>query len=215
MISKIVGSIVRRSLTAMVAVALSSAILGTNAQAGSVSGSETFGQQSSEVLALNPGGSNVATATSISNVALVTLAGGTGDFTPPAVSPPGIPVGHDITPAVTVSFASSPPPFSFGDSAFGTFTATSQVATQFVLGTSDVAAITYYGSFDPGTLLPGKTTAPATYTISFTQNGASISESSTLVVGAVPEPSSAILLGLGVSGFLAYRRLRKKPAVIA
>jgi hypothetical protein len=93
--------------------------------------------------------------------------------------------------------------FTFSNAAIGTFTQTSTAA---LIASSNVGGFsqTYYilGSYVGGNV--GTTAVPASFTISFTQNGGtgnSISGSGTLVIPpapVVPEPASVVMMGLGL-----------------
>jgi hypothetical protein len=204
MISKIVGSFVR-SLPVVLAVALSSALFqGTSAQAGMISGSDAFSQQNNVSIGALPGGTNVNTATSFTNVAPATSSMATGDFLT------YVPANTDISAGVTVPVATGASTFTIGNVAFGTFTATSETV---VFQGSGFANLTFQGTFTPGSLFPGGSTAtPAILGISFTQTtlDGPISESGTISTAAVPEPSSIALLGIGLSAFIAFRRRLSK-----
>jgi hypothetical protein len=214
MIKNYAGSFVRRSLTAVLAVVLSSALLGTSAQAGPIIvGSEAFTQQNGVAITPLPTPDGVYNATSFMGVALATNANATGDFTV-------VNSNYQLSPTFTVPVANTPPPtsFSFSDGGFGMFTATSE--TVFFQGgnaTNGFADLVFHGIFAPGTLFTGLSpNTDATFNISFTQSGGSISESATLSMAAVPEPASFALLGIGISGFIAFRRRfskSKKPPV--
>lgn len=198
MIKNYAGSFVRRSLTAALAVALSSALLGTSAQAGPIVGSDAFTQQNSVSIGSMPPGSNVNDATSFSSVALATNVPASGDFLT------HVPNNTDVNGGVTVPVANGPSTFSFGDAAFGMFTATSESIT---FQGGGFANLSFSGTFVPGTDFPSSITSNvATFQITFVQSGPSITDAASITAGAVPEPSSMALLGIGITSFLAFRR---------
>ena len=113
-----------------------------------------------------------------------------------------------------VSFdITNPTSLAFGNATFGFFNSTSITEISNTLG-----QVSFYvlgdmtGGSYTGTLTPNP--APASFTISFTQtpfNTGAISDSGTLSIppaSAIPEPSSMVLVGLGVAslGALRYRR---------
>jgi hypothetical protein len=199
MIKNYTGSIVRRSLTAVSAVALSAALLGTVAQAGPIVGSDAFTQQNSIAIGALPPGSNVNNATSFTNIALSSNTPSSGDFLT------FVPNNTDVNSGVTVPVASGPSSFSFGDAAFGTFTATTETV---IFQGSGFANLSFTGTFVPGTLFPASITSnSAIFQIAFTQSGTSITDAASITTPAgVPEPTSMALLGIGITGFLAFRR---------
>jgi hypothetical protein len=198
MIKNYAGSFVRRSLTAVLAVALSASLLGTGARAGMVSGSDAFTQQNNIAIGSMPSGSTVSNATSFVDVALATNAPSTGDFLT------YVPNNTDVGSGVTVPVHTGASSFSFGDNAFGHFNATSETI---IFQGSGFANLTFLGTFTPGTdFTGGQTAAPAIFGIQFSQNGGSIVDSGTITTSAVPEPSSMALLGIGLTSFLAFRR---------
>jgi hypothetical protein len=205
MISRITGSIVRRGLSGVLAVALASALFqGTGVQAGPISGSDGFSQQNAISITALPSGSSVSNATSFGDVALATSAPATGDFT-------AIPANTDVGSGITVPVHTGASSFTFGDMAFGHFVATSE---KVIFQGNGFANLQFNGSFTPGTDFPGKTASAAEFNISFTQTGASISDSGTLAT-SVPEPTSMALLGIGISSFIAFRRRFSKKLPVA
>ncbi len=71
-------------------------------------------------------------------------------------------------------------------------------------GAGPVAPFTFY--------LADSTSGPVTGSASFNPPGSSLTDFS-LKITTVPEPASIALLGIGMTGFLAFRRLFKKTSV--
>ena len=102
--------------------------------------------------------------------------------------------------------------FSFGNGTFGSFLSTSIVQQTNTPGERSFVVYGNYtaGSFDP-TLSPNP--APASITLSFTQSPAGsgvISDSATLSIPPVPEPSTAMLACVGLAGGLAIEQGRRQ-----
>ena len=147
----------------------------------------------------------LATATTFTIASMATNGNTSGGFD-------GIPVS---TPFSGASFTlGSPTGFTFTNSTFGTFTETAApVLSGTGMSNGVITSETFFilGNYSGGTV--GAAT-PASFTASFTQNGGpgtSISVSGTLNIpptGAVPEPASVAMLGLGLAsvGGLALRR---------
>ena len=149
----------------------------------------------------------LATATTFTIASMATNGNTSGGF-----SGIGLAAG---TPFSGASFTlGSPTGFTFTNSTFGTF---SEIAAPVLSGTSTTNGVvtgeTFFilGNYSGG---PVGAAIPASFTASFTQNGGpgtSISVSGTLDIpptGAVPEPASIAMLGLGLAsvGGLALRR---------
>ena len=112
-----------------------------------------------------------------------------------------------------------PTNFMFTDPAFGTFHATSAVIFGAAISAPGVESLSIYvlGTFVAGTSNSGALgggSAPASFTISFTQNGSSYNDSSLLSIppasSPVPEPSSMALVVVGLGGVFAVRRARRR-----
>jgi hypothetical protein len=189
----------RELLYAFFAGLLISLISEVPAQAGPISGSLVVNG------AIPSPYGDLATTTVFSNVVLTT-GGATGDYT--SVTP-GTNVG-------TVSLdTTNLAAFTFGDSSFGTFTATS--GSELV---SPALTRTFYitGNFTPGSLFSSTlTTNTASILISLNQTGGAntvIGWTSTFNTPAVappgvPEPASMSLTGIGLSLiglFMGYRK---------
>ncbi len=175
------------------------------AKADSV-GSQGFADLGSPVAV----GGNINTATQFTVGSLITNSASTGVFS-------GIPTQSFGSVSFDTTVGSS---LSFGNSTFGSFQSTS--ITQI---SNSAGQVSFYilGSFSggsyTGTLTPTDP-APASFTISFTQTPAgsgAISDSATLSIppapSGVPEPSSIVLVGLGLASVGAVAR--RKKAVVA
>ena len=146
--------------------------------------------------------SGLAGATSFTIASMATNGNTTGGFT-------GLPTGTLFTGSTFTM--GSPTGFTFTNATYGTFTETAapvQTSTGINMGVVTSEAFYILGSFSGGVV--GAAT-PASFTVSFTQNGgpgSSISASGTLnipPVGAVPEPASIAMLTLGLIGVGGYR----------
>ena len=153
-------------------------------------------------------------ASSVFTLAQVTTIGGTGIFGG----------GNGITfPSITFNDA-IPGGLTFSDAAFGSFTSTSvSILSPYAsngsgAGFSATESWTIVGNFSNGTSTSAAAN-PVTITLSLNQAGASpgaLSGSFTMSGGpagaAVPEPSSVVLVGLGLASVAATRLRRKKSA---
>ena len=153
---------------------------------------------------------NINTATQFTIGSLITNSNSTGIF-----------AGMPTESFGAVSFdTTNPTSLSFGNATFGTFSSTSITQTSNTAGSVSFNILgNFVGGSYTGTLTPNP--APASFTISFTQTPAgtgAISDSSSLsippVASSVPEPSSIMLVGLGVVSMGVVAR-RKKAAVVA
>ncbi len=154
-------------------------------------------------------GGNINTATQFTVGSLITNSSSTGVFA-------GIPTQSFGSVSFDTTVGSS---LSFGNSTFGNFASTSITEISNSAGQVSFYVLgNFTGGSYTGTLSPNP--APASFTVSFTQTPAgtgAISDSSTLsippVPSGVPEPSSIVLVGLGLAsvGVVA----RRKKAVVA
>jgi len=183
---------------------LASLLTLTPAQAGAIVGSQAF-NNAGVVITQPLGGSDQGAATQFS-ITLQTsaIAGGqTGDYV-------GFP--SDTLPAATLDVASLGS-FTYGDAAFGTFTATSGVELS---SPTNTRTFFIQGNFVPGSAFPGLTTNTASILIQFNQGGGpgtAISFSATQNTPAspiVPEPASLALAGIGLCFVSFFRELRKR-----
>ena len=149
----------------------------------------------------------LAGATSFTIASMATNGVATGGFT-------GLPLGTTFTGSTFT--LGVPTGFTFTNADFGTFTQTAApVITSTGTNNGVLTSEAFYilGSFSGGVV--GAAT-PASFTISFTQNGgpgSSISASGTLdipPIGAVPEPASVVMLGVGLVGAAAVARRARR-----
>jgi hypothetical protein len=101
--------------------------------------------------------------------------------------------------------------FSFGNATFGSFTSTSITldSSSDTSATYDILGDYSSGSFDGGQ----EVNDPASFVITFTSDGDTISDSATFSIPAVeptPEPTTLALLGVGMGG--VWVRLRRRAA---
>jgi PEP-CTERM motif len=195
--------ILRRRFFAGLALAVACVLAsGASAQAGTIAGSISLADIGTPTA--NTG--NILTATMFTLGNVITTADSSGGY---VVVPPGQVLGSAV---INVSNGAS---FVLGNAAFGTFTGAAGPVTITTDPAEEAVAIHIAGTFVPGTDFPPGSTAPgATMDLSFTQvggPGAPISASATL--RSVPEPASMALLGIGISGFFAFRRFFKRTVV--
>ena len=152
------------------------------------------------------GGDDLAAATEFS-VTLQTSAapgGQTGDY---------VGFASDTLPAATLSVGSLGS-FTYGDSTFGMFTATSGVELS---SPANTRTFFIQGNFVPGSAFPGLTTNTASILIQFTQVGGAGQRDllqrrprTPPPAAAVPEPASLALAGIGLCFVSLFRELRKR-----
>jgi hypothetical protein len=175
------------------------------AQAASVTGTQAFADIGAPTA--NTGDINTSTTFTIGD--WVSSASQSGIFTPTSM-----PAGTNIGP-VTFSVGSATS-FAITNSVFGTFNSTSITE-----GLTSPGVVFFYilGNYTPGTVSPGGTLQPASFTISFTQTPAhtgSISDSGTFSVPPaqnpfVPEPSTLVMgLTSVVGGIFFHLRRRRR-----
>ncbi|MFM7207610.1 MAG: PEP-CTERM sorting domain-containing protein [Planctomycetaceae bacterium] len=103
---------------------------------------------------------------------------------------------------------------SFGNATFGSFLSTSITQQTSAAGERSFLVLGNYtaGTFNPS-LFPSP--APASLTIAFTQTPpgtGAISDSATLAIPPVPEPSTLVLACVGIAGGLLFQQSRRRPA---
>lgn len=144
---------------------------------------------------------NINTATSLTIGNLVSTGASAGYFT-------GLPSQLFGPVAFNPAVGSS---LSFGNATFGSFLSTSITEQTNVAGERSFFVLGNYtaGAFDPA-LVPNP--APASMIVSFTQSPAGtgvISNSATLAIPPVPEPSTILLAGVGLAGGLVVDQSRR------
>ena len=177
------------------------------AQAGAIVGSQAF--NNGGVLITQPvGGDNLGAATEFSVTLQTSSAVGAqkGDY---------VGFASETLPAATLNVASLGS-FTYGDAAFGKFTATSGVELS---SPSNTRTFYIQGNFTPGTGFSGMAVNTASILIQFTQVGGpgnAISFSATQNTPAasppVPEPASLALAGIGICFVSLFRELRNAAA---
>ncbi|MFO0011592.1 MAG: PEP-CTERM sorting domain-containing protein [Planctomycetota bacterium] len=147
--------------------------------------------------------------TSISVTNVVTNNSATGNWTP-------FVGGTSVASLITFgAFPSAGGSFGFTDAGFGTFSGTVQFDSG-ETGNAIVALrqISVSGSFTPGTTLAGAGyTSPGAAQLDFviqSINGGARSASFLFGTSAVPEPSTLVLTGLGISALATRSRWKKK-----
>jgi len=189
----------RRNFFGGLAVAVACAL----SQATDVRAGSTLGLADTGAPTVNTGNINTATIFNIGD--LVSTAAQSGFFVGLPAQTFGAVTFNDTLPG-SLAFSSGP---------FGSFTSTSITEISNVPGAVAFFVLGNYvaGSYD------SEVSGAASFTISFTQTPPStggISDSgsfSTPPAPFVPEPTSMALLGIGMTGFFAFRRLFRRTAV--
>jgi hypothetical protein len=174
---------------------------GTSVQAGGVTGTAALADIGTPTVSPT---NSILTATTFNLGSLVTTSAETGNFL--TYVPPGQAVGTGtIVVGVPTSFMLLAP------ATIGSFSSSGIVET---IGINSVT-FNIAGTFTPGADFLGLfTPGLAAVTISFTQSGGpgtAISDSASIAV--LPEPASLGLLGVGMTGFLAFRRFFRRTPV--
>jgi PEP-CTERM motif len=170
--------------------------------------------------------SDIALATSFtigSNSLLITTNSSTGIFVGLTTAAVTGASGSTFTVTPTLDHTTSNTTFSFGNSAFGSFTSTESELTAVTTGSSS-ASVTYLfeGNWTAGTYPTAFTgnTYPASVTLTINQTGgpgSALSVGGTFAVPptpvtVVPEPSTMAIAGLGALGLIGYGIRRRKGA---
>lgn len=194
-------NVIRNGFRTAIAAAVIAVMSVASAQAGSVIGTESFGVNSTTIDT-----SSITTATIFNFMGIATTNPSTGDFT-------SISSGTSASSTPGPDTMTVPSTFTFGNAAFGIFTASSQVFDN-IVGNTRVFELK--GTFSGGTLFPGKgDPAAAILDITLSQvggPGTAIGTSFTLATKAIPEPASVVMMGVGLVGALGLSRLRRKSA---
>ncbi|MFO0887878.1 MAG: hypothetical protein U0790_01900 [Isosphaeraceae bacterium] len=180
---------------AILAGMLLSLAAGYSAQAAGISGTQAL------AAVVNSPYGDVQTQASFTLNPTLVFGASTGDF-----------VGYpqpDSLGLVTITRASLDS-FTFGNATFGTFTTNPGQAIE-IASPDGTATFKFGGLFTPGSAFTGLDPAAAEVLVNLTQVGGhftAISFSGTLSI--VPEPSSAVLAGIGLASLGMLRPLRKR-----
>jgi len=148
--------------------------------------------------------SQAANQTVTTSVSFSSVGGSVSDFqitlAPTVDAIVGTPTVTGTVTGVTVYTSGAafpgPPPITLGSSTVGiTFTAVTS------------------GSFVISVVTPSTATGFSAASFSFSGTATTVSSSVTVSPTAIPEPTSMALLGIGMTGFLAFRRLFKRGSV--
>ncbi len=200
----------KKAILAMAVVA-AGLCLSTSAQAGLVTGSQSFGTTAITPNGISGSQTALATIGSFSTLTFETGSSQSGNFV-------GFPVNQLLnnSPLDTTNLAN----FTLGNATFGTFLSAAGVE---LASPTNTRTFDLFGAFTPGTSsqFAGMSGQSAELLITFNQTGGAgnaISASASLAAPpthTIPEPGSMALVGIGAVGLFAGAAFRKRRKVSA